>query len=298
MTVRATRADPVDTGEIAAAPTPAHTSDPAPNRERVERRAAFARRAGLRGIALAVLLGAWWLVTALEVWPPVLVPKPGAVWDQLIRTESTQNGRRGYSGYLLHEHLWASLRRILIGSGIGVAVGIVLGMLIGLVTTIRVVLEPLVDFVRTLPPLAYLSLLVIWFGIDESPKIWLLIIASLPPVAVATADAVRGVHPDHLHAARSLGARRWELPWRVVLPSALPEIVTGVRVAVGIAYTSVVAAETINGVPGIGGMIRDAQRYNQTDVVVLGIIVIGLSGLAIDAVLKALERRLTPWRGR
>ncbi|MGC0416247.1 ABC transporter permease [Embleya sp. AB8] len=269
-----------------------------PARDRPRRGAGFARRAALRTIALAVLLGAWWLVTELEVWPPVLVPKPASVWHQFIRTESVHDGQRGYSGHLLHEHLWASLRRILIGSGFGVAAGVVLGLLIGLIGTVRVILEPLVDFVRTLPPLAYLSLLVIWFGIDESPKIWLLVIASLPPVAVATADAVRGVHPDHLHAARSLGARRWELPWRVVLPSALPEIVTGVRVAVGVAYTSVVAAETVNGVPGIGGMIRDAQRYNQTDVVVLGIIVIGLSGLAIDACLKAVERRLTPWRGR
>ncbi|GAA0358603.1 ABC transporter permease [Microbispora corallina] len=243
--------------------------------------------------SVAVLVGVWQVVAMARIWPPVFVPEPADVWRQLIRT-STQ----GYSGYTLAEHLLASLRRILLGCLYGVGGGVVLGLLIGLVPTIRALVGPLVTFVRTLPPLAYLSLLVIWFGIDEQPKIWLLLLAALPPVAVATAEAVRGVHEDYLNAARSLGAGPWELPWRVVLPSALPEIITGVRVAVGVAYTTVVAAETVNGVPGIGGMVRDAQRYNQTDVVILGIVVIGLSGLLIDVLLQALDRRLVPWRGR
>jgi taurine transport system permease protein len=238
----------------------------------------LARAALLRLAAVAVLVGAWQIVAMARIWPPVFVPEPIAVWRQLIRTST-----EGYSGYTLAEHLLTSLRRILYGCLYGIGGGIALGLLIGMVPTVRALLGPLVTFVRTLPPLAYLSLLVIWFGIDEEPKIWLLLLAALPPVAVATAEAVRGVHEDYLNAARSLGSRPWQLPWRVVLPSALPEIITGIRVAVGVAYTTVVAAETINGVPGIGGMVRDAQRYNQTDVVILGIIVIGLSGLLIDS---------------
>ncbi len=101
-----------------------------------------------------------------------------------------------------------------------------------------------------------------------------------------------------MEAARALGATRWDVTRDVVLPNALPEIFTGIRLAVGIAYSSVVAAETINGVPGIGGMVRDAQRYLQTDVVVLGLFAIGISGLLIDAVLRVAENRLIPWRGR
>ncbi|NAS22777.1 ABC transporter permease subunit [Herbidospora sp. NEAU-GS84] len=247
----------------------------------------------LRLGAVLFLLAVWQVVAWLKIWPPVFVPEPVAVWDQLLRTST-----EGYSGYTLAGHLLASLRRIVLGCLYGIGGGIVLGLLIGVVPVLRTLLNPLVTFVRTLPPLAYLSLLVIWFGIGEEPKVWLLLLAALPPVAVATADAVRGVHDDYLNAARSLGARPWEIPYRVVLPSALPEIVTGVRVAVGVAYTTVVAAETVNGVPGIGGMVRDAQRYNQTDVVVLGIIVIGLSGLLIDYLLQTLDRRLVPWRGR
>lgn len=260
-----------------------------------------ARQVGIRLGAVALLLAAWWAVAAAEIWPPVFVPAPDDVWHQFLATSGLgDSGARqpGWAGYTLGEHLLASLRRLALGCAYGITGGIVLGLFIGLVPVADTLLGPAVTFVRTLPPLAYLSLLVIWFGIDESPKIWLLLLAALPPVAVATADAVRGVPQDYLNAARSLGAGPAQTPWRIVLPAALPEILTGIRVAVGVAYTTVVAAETVNGVPGIGGMIRDAQRYNQTDVVVLGLILIGLSGLLIDYLLRTAQHRLTPWRGQ
>lgn len=271
--------------------------------DRSERTRPSERRAGLSRVltglsSLAFVLAVWWIVAALEIWEPVFVPPPSAVWHQLIETSTTHDGIRGYNGHLLHEHLWASLRRILIGSGVGVLIGVPLGLLVGGVRIVRYALEPALTFLRQLPPLAYFSLLIIWLGIDESPKIWLLVIAAMPPIAVATASAVGGVHRDYLNGARSLGAGRWRTTWHVVLPASLPEILTGIRLGVGVAYTSVVAAETVNGIPGIGGMIRDAQRYNQTDVVILGIIVLGISGILLDAVLRAIQRRAAPWRGR
>ncbi|MBL7497457.1 ABC transporter permease [Frankia sp. CNm7] len=261
------------------------------------------RRLGVPWRALTVLgstaflVGVWWLVAALRIWDPVFVPSPAAVADELVRTSTVHDGIRGYSGHLLHEHLWVSLRRILLGSAIGAAIGVPLGLLVGGVRVARWALEPGLTFLRQLPPLAYFSLLIIWLGIDESPKVWLLVIAAMPPVAVATATAVGGVHRDFVNGARSLGASRWQVTLHVVLPASLPEIFTGIRLGVGVAYTSVVAAETVNGVPGIGGMIRDAQRYNQTDVVILGIIVLGLSGIALDAILRWVQNRATPWRG-
>jgi taurine transport system permease protein len=255
------------------------------------------RRIVLRFVALAVLY-VLWEITARVTRNPTFIPPPSAVWHQLIVTSTTHDGIRGYSGHLLIEHLGVSLRRIGIGSVIGVAAGLVLGVAMGTVGWIRVVAEPVVTFVRALPPLAYFSLFIIWFGIDETPKLWLLSIAAMPPVAVATAAAVYGAPTGLVEAARALGAGRWQVTRDVVLPNALPEIFTGIRLAVGIAYSSVVAAETINGVPGIGGMVRDAQRYSQTDVVVLGLFAIGLSGLLIDALLRTAENRLIPWRGR
>ncbi|WP_433309017.1 ABC transporter permease [Micromonospora sp. CA-269861] len=277
-------------GSDVGAPPPARPS-------RSASRAGWWRRIALRAVSLGVLL-AIWQILAILTDNPTFIPSPGAVWDRLVQTSTTHDGVRGYSGHLLIEHLGVSLRRILIGSVVGVAAGLVLGLVMGTVAWVRVATEPVVTFVRALPPLAYFSLFIIWFGIDETPKLWLLSIAALPPVAVATASAVKAAPATLVEAARALGGGRWAVTRDVVLPHALPEIFTGIRLAVGIAYSSVVAAETINGVPGIGGMVRDAQRYSQTDVVVLGLFAIGLSGLLIDALLRTAEDRLVPWRGR
>ena len=261
-------------------------------------RGGFARRTGLRVLAVALLLGIWWVVSAWGEPDEVIRPSPALVWETFVQLNTVHDGVRGYNDLFLWEHLLTSLRRILVGSLIGVVGGLVLGVVLGTVTPVRIMLEPLVTFVRALPPLAYFSLFVIWFGIDESPKIWLLAVAALPPVAVATAAAVVAAPIGLVESARALGARRLDVVRDVILMSALPEIVTGIRIAVGIAYSSVVAAETINGLPGIGGMVRDAQRYNNTPVVLVGIIAIGVSGLVIDGLLSAAGRRVAPWRGR
>jgi taurine transport system permease protein len=285
-------------------PGPATTKAPDSSRSpkaRSPRARALRSALGRWGLTLAALLGAlgvWWLVTAMEIWSPIFVPSPAAVWERFLAVTSEEGNVRGYGGYLLWEHLWASIRRILIGSGIGIVLGIAIGLLIGTVPAIRHAFEPFLTFLRQLPPLAYFSLLIIWLGIDESPKIWLLVIAAMPPIAVATAAAVTGIHEDHVHAAQSLGARRRDLIRLVIIPAALPEIIVGIRIGVGVAYTSVVAAETVNGVPGIGGMIRDAQRYNQTDTVILGILLLGISGLIIDGLLRQMQLRVGHWRGK
>ncbi|SKS39677.1 putative taurine ABC transporter permease protein [Mycobacteroides abscessus subsp. abscessus] len=140
--------------------------------------------------------------------------------------------------------------------------------------------------------------LVIWLGIDEAPKITLLALAALPPAAVATTAAVVAAPVGLVEAARALGASRWQVTRDVVIPAALPETFTGVRLAVGMAYSSVVAAELFNGIPGVGGLVKDASNYNNTPVVLVGIFSIGISGLVIDAALRAVERRAVPWRGK
>ncbi|MEV7546414.1 ABC transporter permease [Streptomyces sp. NPDC089915] len=277
------------------APGPDPAAVPSPRHRRLRE---ALRRGGLRSLALAVLLAAWQAVVSAGVWPRVLVPSPGEVWRQFVLASTVHDGVRGHGGHLLIEHLGVSLGRIAIGSAYAVLAGVPLGLLIGTVRPLAVVLEPAVTFLRTLPPLAYLSLLVIWFGIDEAPKIWLLVIAALPPIAAATAAAVRTVPGQLVEAARALGSGPVALLLSVRLPSALPEILTGIRIAVGVAYTSVVAAETVNGVPGIGGMIRDAQRYNQTALVIAGILAVGLSGIVLDTLLRIVERVGVPWRGR
>ncbi len=248
--------------------------------------------------SLLVFLVLWQLLAASGTWSETLVPPPAKVWDAFVDVSTTHDGVRGYNGTTLVEHLGISLRRIAIGAGIGIAAGVVLGLLMGTVGWLRSLFEPWITFLRTLPPLAYFSLLVIWLGIDESPKVTLLAVAAFPPVAVSTTTAVAAV-PRHLvEAARALGASRWDVVRDVVVPSALPETLTGVRLAVGVAYSSLVAAELVNGLPGIGGMVKDAANYNNTPVVLVGIIAIGASGLIIDGLLLRLERTVVPWRGR
>lgn len=161
----------------------------------------------LRVLALIVLVGLW-EITACVMRNPTFIPPPAAVWHQLIQTSTAHGGVRGYSGHLLVEHLGVSLRRILVGSVTGVAGGLLLGVVLGTVSGIRLVVEPVVTFVRALPPLAYFGLFIIWFGIDETPKLWLLAIAALPPVAVATAAAVHAAPVGLVEAARALGASR------------------------------------------------------------------------------------------
>jgi taurine transport system permease protein len=252
----------------------------------------------VRVTAVAVLLAVWWSVALAQVWPPAILPGPGQVWHQLLSTSDTANGQGGYAGSTLVERLAVSLRRVGYGCVYGILIGVGLGLAMGLVPVVRAVTEPAVTFLRALPPLAYFFLLVIWLGIDEAPKITLLALAALPPAAVATTAAVVAAPVGLQEAARALDASRTEVIRDVVVPSALPETFTGIRLAVGMAYSSVVAAELFNGIPGIGGLVKDASNYNNTPVVLVGIFAIGISGLIIDGLLRAIERRAVPWRGK
>ncbi|MGW5076263.1 ABC transporter permease [Rhodococcus sp. NPDC004095] len=258
----------------------------------------LARTFGLPLLSVLVFLAVWQVAAASGWWSEVFVPYPATVWRAAVDASTTHDGVRGYQGHLLWEHIYMTLRRVAAGVVIGVVGGVALGLAMGTVGWLRRVLEPWLTFLRALPPLAYLFLLVIWLGIDEAPKIALLALAALPPTAVATTTAVLATPVGLIEAARALGASRPQTVRDVVLPAALPETLTGIRLAVGIAYSSVVAAELFNGLPGIGGMVKDASNYNNTPVVLVGIFAIGLSGLAIDALLRAVERRAVLWRGK
>jgi taurine transport system permease protein len=255
-------------------------------------------RAALPLLSIVVFLGAWQLAAASGLWNQTFVPYPSTVWQAFLDTSSTHDGVRGYAGYLLWEHLYMTLRRVFAGVIIGVALGVALGLAMGSISWLRSVLEPWLTFLRALPPLAYFFLLVIWLGIDEAPKVTLLALAALPPAAVATTAAVLAAPVGLTEAARALGASRSQVIRDVVVPSALPETFTGIRLAVGMAYSSVVAAELFNGLPGIGGLVKDASNYNNTPVVLVGIFAIGISGLVIDGLLRTVERRVVPWRGK
>ena len=249
-------------------------------------------------LSLVVFVGVWQAAAASGIWNQTFVPYPSTVWSAFVDFSTTHDGVRGYQGYLLWEHLYMTLRRVFAGVVIGIVLGVALGLAMGTVSWVRSILEPWLTFLRALPPLAYFFLLVIWLGIDEAPKVTLLALAALPPAAVATTAAVLAAPVGLVEAARALGASRRDVIRDVVVPSALPETFTGIRLSVGIAYSSVVAAELFNGLPGIGGAVKDASNYNNTPVVLVGIFAIGISGLIIDGILRSVERRVVPWRGK
>lgn len=255
-------------------------------------------RAALPLVSLLVFFGVWQVAATSGVWNQTFVPYPSTVWRAFVDVSTVHDGTRGYAGYLLYEHLYMTLRRVLAGVVIGVSIGVLLGLLMGSIGWMRSILEPWLTFLRALPPLAYFFLLIIWLGIDEAPKVTLLALAALPPAAVATTAAVVAAPVTLIEAARALGASKRQVISDIVVPSALPETFTGIRLAVGMAYSSVVAAELFNGIPGVGGLVKDASNYNNTPVVLVGIFAIGTSGLVIDGLLRAIERRAVPWRGK
>lgn len=248
--------------------------------------------------SIVAFLIVWWVVAELKVWDPLFVPRPADVWGRFIESISTdENGNPGLGGYFLWQHLWASLWRLVQGIFFALLIGVPLGLLMGTVPVVRRITEPFVDFVRSIPPLAYFSLLIIWFGIEDTSKIWLLFLAAVAPITLSVVSGVEGVPKGRVDSARSLGANRLQTLVFVTLPSVLPELLTGLRLAIGFAFTTIVAAETTAGLPGIGGLAWQTKKYNQSDVAVLCIIVIGLTAILMDRSVKLVERRLVPWRG-
>ena len=260
---------------------------------------------GIRGVVLAATLLLWWLVTAVGLVRPLYLPSPGSVWAAFLEAnsvhpvaEGVDRMVRGEQNYYLWEHLVASLQRIGIGVGAAILVGIPLGLVMATVRWVGIVLEPYLNFLRALPPLGYIGLLIVWFGIGDTSKNWLLFLAAFPPITLATIGAVRGVREDMVNAVLSLGANRRQALTVVMLPATLPQVITGIRVATGFAWTTVVAAELNNGIPGIGGLAYLSGTQLDTPLTIACIIVIGLAALALDAGIKLLESVLVPWHGK
>jgi taurine transport system permease protein len=166
----------------------------------------------------------------------------------------------------------------------------------GISRHVRAFFDPLIEFFRPLPPLGIYTLLVMWLGIGETSKVALLFLAGLPALTISAMEAVKGVDPAFVRAARSLGATRWQLLRHVYVPGCLPEILTGMRIALGFTYTVLVAAEIVAAPAGLGWLVWDASKFLMSDVVIMGLIVLAITGFALDRVLRTLESALTPWR--
>ena len=242
---------------------------------------------------LGVLLVVWWAVAALQFISPLFLPPPGQVLQKLIAIA----GPQGFMDATLWQHLAASLTRIVIALLAAVLLGVPVGIAMGLSPTVRGIVDPIIELYRPVPPLAYLPLMVIWFGIGETSKILLIYMANFSPVAMSALAGVKSVQQVRVRAAQSLGASRAQVLWFVILPGALPEILTGLRIGLGVGWSTLVAAELIAATRGLGFMVQSAGEFLATDVVLAGIMVIAVIAFILELGLRALQRRLTPWHG-
>jgi sulfonate transport system permease protein len=239
-------------------------------------------------LALSVaVLALWQTLSHLGYLKPIILPAP----SQVARTfwELVQSGA-------MARHLGVSVLRVLEGFGIAALLGLSLGIAIGLSRTFDRFTEMAVQVLKPIPPIAWIPLAIVWFGIGEQSKVCIIFIGAFFPIIISTTDGIRQTDQKFVELARILEVSRWRFVRQVIIPGAFPSIMTGLRVGLMVAWMCVVAAEMIAAGSGIGYLIIDARQLSQSDVVLVGMATIGGVGKLMDSVLRRVERRLIGWK--
>ncbi len=245
------------------------------------------------GAVIGVLI-LWYLSTSVFGWvKPMVLPPP-----ETILAELGNLLRSGYVGTPLWEHLQASLFRTFSGLGLGIVLGIPLGLLVGYNPIVSAIVSPFLAFLRPIPPIAFIPLMILYFGIGEFSKVFLIFMAAFWYVVLNTSSGVKSVPNDLLRAGRNLGLSQAQLFAHVILPASMPYIVTGVKTATAVSWAIVVAAELIAAQAGLGYIIMDAATFFRVVDVYIGIAMIGVIGVILEGVTTAIEDRLLHWRGK
>jgi len=244
----------------------------------------------ITALALIVL---WSVITGMGWVKPLFLPSPAAVWQKFLLATT-----EGVSNSTLIQHTVASLGRVLGAFLFALVTAVPVGIRMGVNRVVRGLFDPIIEFYRPLPPLAYLPLIIIWFGIGEFPKIFLIYLAIFAPMAIAARAGVRSVSIEQIHAAYAMGATRAQVIIQVILKAAMPEIFTGMRIGIGVGWTTLVAAEMVAAHRGLGFMVLNAAEFLASDTVIMGIVVIGGFAFVFDLMLRYLEKILIPWKGK
>ncbi|MFF7399430.1 ABC transporter permease subunit [Achromobacter sp. NPDC008082] len=244
-------------------------------------------------ITSIALIALWFLVTSAGWVKPLFLPSPFAVYDKFVSAMTD-----GVANSTLAEHAMASLTRVFSAFLLACVTAVPVGILMGVNRYARGIFDPPIEFYRPLPPLAYLPLIIIWFGIGEFPKILLIYLAIFAPMAIAARAGVRSVSIEQIHAAYAMGGTRMQIVWHVILKAAMPEIFTGLRIGIGVGWTTLVAAEMVAADRGLGFMVLNAAQFLASDIVIMGIIVIGVFAFAFDLLVRYVEKFAIPWKGR
>ncbi|WDZ79249.1 ABC transporter permease subunit (plasmid) [Ensifer adhaerens] len=274
MLDRVTRAKPVKAGKIFGAPGDGSS--------------------GLISLSTTIVIVALWFLVTESGWvKPLFLPSPLAVWDKFVLALTD-----GVSNSTLIEHTLASIGRVFGAFLLALVTAVPIGILMGVNRVVRGLFDPIIEFYRPLPPLAYLPLVIIWLGIGEFPKVFLIYLAIFAPMAIAARAGVRSVSTEQIHAAYAMGATRGQVISQVIMKAALPEIFTGMRIGIGVGWTTLVAAEMVAANRGLGFMVLNAAENLESDTVIMGIFIIGIFAFAFDLLIRYLEKVLIPWKGR
>jgi len=248
--------------------------------------------ASLRAASVVLFFAAWWGVSLLnahvfKVFNPVLLPDPWVVLRAGIAMAATGE---------LFQHIGASLARVVQGFLIAAVAGVLVGMAVGRSRVLEHLVDPSIEMLRPIPPLAFLPLMVLWFGIGEASKVAFIAYAAFFPIFTTTLEGIKYVDPLLVRAAASLGAGDRRVFWHVILPAATPSIITGLRLGFGLSFFVIVAAEFIAADRGLGFLINDARTFFLVANMLLGAAVIGLIGFGVNVGLRRIESRLLRWR--
>jgi taurine transport system permease protein len=274
------------------APATAPAQGAAPHRTSAFRTPGEGSSVAISVVTIVVLLAAWFGVTALGLIKPLFLPSPGAVALQFYEyLTGIANDKP------LWQHFLASILRVAAAFWLAVLTAVPVGIAMGMSRVARGIFDPPIEFYRPLPPLAYLPLIIIWFGIDELPKVLLIYLACFAPLALAARSGMKSATQEQIHAAYSMGASYGQVIRHVILPAALPEILVGMRIAIGFGWTTLVAAEMVAANVGLGQMVLNASNFLRTDIVIMGIVVIGVVAYLFDLLMRWVEKKLVPWKG-
>lgn len=244
-------------------------------------------------LSVAAFFAGWYVITAAHLAPANLLPGIPDVASAFLDIL-----RHGYRGTTLGQNIAATLARCLAGFLLAAIIGVPLGLSMGRSRVLAALVDYIIQFMRPLPPLSYLILLILWLGTGDMSKVALLFLSAFPTITIAAMAGVRGVNQQRIQAALACGATERQVFRHVVLPSALPMIMTGLRIALAVTFSTVVAAELITASNGIGWMVFSASQFLRTDIVLLGVLILGVLGMALSRALLSLDLRLVHWRGK
>lgn len=247
------------------------------------------KRATLIIVPWLALLGLWYAIAYSGLVNEALIPTPHAVavrfWELLTQAR-------------LPLDIWMSTQRVFLGVAAGITLAVPVGFVLGWYRQVRSFIDPLINFFRALPPIALIPLVVVYFGIGEFAKVVILFYASFFAGVIVMYEGIAQISPIYVRVARTLGATDGEIFRKVIIPLTVPHMLTALRVALGVAWATLVASELIAAQQGLGALIQNASSFFQLDIIYVGIICIGFIALAMDLAIRAFTRRLVSWQDR